>query len=90
MRTRAETRKNSIKKALRKRRIDRETRGDGSQMYDNLHEYSKGKIHCSCPMCRQKTRPKKMAYGSKAEMWKNNDLRRFDSMRDDMLEYGAG
>ena len=26
--------------------------------YKNLHEYSKGKIHCSCPMCRRKTNNK--------------------------------
>ena len=24
--------------------------------YDNLHQYSKNKIHCSCPMCAAKTR----------------------------------
>ena len=27
-------------------------------MYDNLHQYSKNKIHCSCPMCSAKTRNK--------------------------------
>ena len=26
--------------------------------YDNLHQYSKNKIHCSCPMCSPKTRNK--------------------------------
>ena len=26
--------------------------------YDNLHQYSKNKIHCSCPMCSAKTRNK--------------------------------
>ena len=27
-------------------------------MYKNLHQYSKNKIHCSCPMCSAKTRNK--------------------------------
>lgn len=27
-------------------------------IYDNLHQYSKNKIHCSCPMCSAKTRNK--------------------------------
>lgn len=48
----------SKKKALRKRNIDRQLSYDGSEMYDNLHQYSKNKIHCSCPMCSAKTRNK--------------------------------
>lgn len=47
-------------KALRKRRIDhavyRYDRDYG--FYDNLHQYSKNKIHCSCPMCSAKTKNK--------------------------------
>lgn len=27
-------------------------------LYNNLHQYSKNKIHCSCPMCSAKTRNK--------------------------------
>jgi hypothetical protein len=27
-------------------------------MYSNLHQYSKNKIHCSCPICSAKTRNK--------------------------------
>ena len=26
--------------------------------YDNLHQYSKNKIHCSCLLCSQKTKNK--------------------------------
>ena len=26
--------------------------------YDNLHQFSKNKIHCSCPICSTKTRNK--------------------------------
>jgi hypothetical protein len=61
--TGGENRRNSILKALRKRRIDHliyryyyKDRGYG--FYDNLHQYSKNKIHCSCPMCSAKTKNK--------------------------------
>lgn len=63
-----ENRRRSFIKALRKRRIDRNVsypfyyRGtekpDNYGFYDNLHQYSKNKIHCSCPMCSAKTRNK--------------------------------
>lgn len=46
----------SRKKALRKRKIDRFHYGCVYPWYDNLHQYSKNKIHCSCPMCSAKTR----------------------------------
>lgn len=49
----------SRKKALRKRKIDRFHYGCVYPWYDNLHQYSKNKIHCSCPMCSAKTRNKK-------------------------------
>ena len=58
MRTRAERRHNDKKKALRKRYITRNAYYsysiDMQEYYDNLHQYSKNKIHCSCPMCAQK------------------------------------
>ena len=60
--TGGENRRRSILKALRKRKLDKqvtwysEERGYG--LYDNLHQYSKNKIHCSCPMCSAKTRNK--------------------------------
>ncbi len=64
----AENRRNSILKALRKRRIDHDIychyyyRGTAKDpeagYYKNLHQYSKNKIHCSCPMCSAKTRNK--------------------------------
>lgn len=45
----------------RKKRIDRDIYSyiDRSHSYyDNLHQYSKNKIHCSCPMCAAKTKNK--------------------------------
>lgn len=48
--TKQQTRENNWKHALRKRRIAREVlKWD---YYSNLHQYSKNKIHCSCPLCR--------------------------------------
>lgn len=59
--TGGENRRKSIIKALRKKRIDHEVYAYHSEypgFYDNLHQYSKNKIHCSCPMCSAKTRNK--------------------------------
>ena len=66
--TGGENRRISIIKALRKRRIDhdvycqyyyRGTEKDPTAgFYKNLHQYSKNKIHCSCPICSSKTRNK--------------------------------
>ena len=61
--TGGENRRKSILKALRKKRIDhavyRYWYDDPNRgFYDNLHQYSKNKIHCSCPMCSAKTKNK--------------------------------
>ena len=50
----------SRRKALRKRRIAEEVYYNGKEnpYYNNLHQYSKNKIHCSCPLCSAKTRNK--------------------------------
>ena len=53
MRTRAERRKNDYRKAVRKKRIAEECMG--VTFYNNTHQYSKNKIHCSCPLCSAKT-----------------------------------
>ena len=54
MRDRAWNRKTSIKKARRKKRITEEVYRHRKDYpwYNNLHQYSKNKIHCSCPLCR--------------------------------------
>ena len=56
--TGGENRRVSILKALRKRRIDNDIYGFLNRehgYYNNLHQYSKNKIHCSCPMCSAKS-----------------------------------
>ena len=55
--SRAYNRDVSRRKALRKRRITKEVYHEEGY-YDNLHQYSKNKIHCSCPECSAKTRNK--------------------------------
>ena len=49
--------------AIRKRRISKEIYGCSWankewEYYDHLHQFSKNKIHCSCPLCSAKTRNK--------------------------------
>ena len=59
-RSRAYNRDVSRRKALRKKKISDNFWPHASNYpyYDNLHQYSKNKIHCSCPMCSQKTKNK--------------------------------
>ena len=82
----------SRRKALRKRRIAEEVYyGDKEHpYYDNLHQYSKNKIHCSCPMCSPKTRNKgrrdRKNY-MRSLNYKASELKRQISMDDEELEY---
>ena len=78
-RTRAENRFNSRRNALRKRRIDRQTQGRYSTTpyYDNLHQYSKNKVHCSCPLCRLKSK----------DSPKHSDLKKIEFAKDALREY---
>ena len=59
-RSRAYNRDISRRKALRKKHISDNFWPHASDYpyYDNLHQYSKNKIHCSCPDCSEKTRNK--------------------------------
>lgn len=56
----AQKRFNDWRKAKRKKRIDLEKypNSDIYPWYSNLHQYSKNKVHCSCPQCSAKTRNK--------------------------------
>lgn len=90
--TGGENRRKSILKALRKRRIDHEIynyHDTSGGFYDNLHQYSKNKIHCSCPMCSAKTKNK----GHKRKNWwapsrnyKISDVRKLQKMEQDEEE----
>ena len=83
-------------KALRKRRLDRQLSwlndDNSSALYDNLHQYSKNKIHCSCPMCSAKTRNKGRRLGAAGNYdpsvnYKLSDLKKVQSMKNQEDEY---
>ena len=91
--SRAYNRDVSIRKALRKKRISDQVYYSslGITYYNNLHQYSKNKIHCSCGRCRNKTNNKgkhRRIYAnyapSKNYSW--HDLKRIEAMNDDLFE----
>lgn len=75
----------SIRKALRKRRLAREIYHSWGksewEYYDNLHQFSKNKIHCSCPMCSTKTRNKGKRRNRRANYCRTLNYRRPDLIR---------
>ena len=86
----------SIRKALRKRRLVREIYHHWSnsewEYYDNLHQFSKNKIHCSCPCCSTKTRNKghrryKPGNYNRSLNYKVSELRRLLAMDEKEMEY---
>ena len=91
-RSRAYNRDVSKRKALRKKRLAEEVYYNGKEWpyYNNLHQYSKNKIHCSCPMCSPKTRNKgrrdRKNY-MRSLNYKASELKRQISMDDEELEY---
>lgn len=96
-RTSAYNRDVSKRKALRKRRIAEEVYWDGKEhpYYDNLHQYSKNKIHCSCPSCSSKTRNKghrryRPGNYMKHINYKASELRRQVSMDWDEADFFGG
>lgn len=79
MKTRAERRKNDYNKAIRKKNILEHNHG--FSLYDNLHQYSKNKIHCSCPLCSAKV----SKYGNTPN-YKHSDELKICSMNDKLAE----
>lgn len=90
---RAKRRHNDVKKAIRKRKITREVYGE-KNYYDNLHQYSKNKIHCSCPLCSGKTSPKKNGhyYGltGSTKSYHSSDAKKMEEMEEQEKEYMNG
>ena len=106
MRNREWRRKKDFSKAIRKRKLDFHNYWwgfytDSSSnpldfsvrrgFYDNLHQYSKNKIHCSCPMCSAKTRNKgkrrKRKNYAPSINYKISDKRKIESMINNIKEY---
>lgn len=85
MRTRAERRKNDYKKAVRKKNISECCGLKNLICYDNIHQYSKNKIHNSCPACSRKTN-NRGRYGER-RVYLRADNARINSMRCEIDEY---
>ena len=91
MESRALNRYKSYVKAKRKQQLAKEIYYDGANRpyYDNLHQYSKNKIHCSCPQCHRKTRNKgrrdRKNY-TRSFNYKASDLRKVLTMDADEAE----
>lgn len=88
--SRAYNRDVSRRKALHRKRISDSW---GTSWYKYLHQYSKGKVHCSCGMCMNKTRNKgyrrRHIHGNYAPSinYKVNDLRKQQAMDADERDY---
>ena len=92
--SRAKRRRTDRSKAYSKAKLDRQI--SYFVCYKNLHQYSKNKIHCSCPACSAKSNTRK--YKSKGanghrrcnysitcrrygkKNYKINDIRRIDAL----------
>ena len=87
---RAKRRKNDWKKAIRKKKlIHFYSIGD---WYKHLHQYSKGKIHCSCSLCKPKVSKRRPAFGEEkgrhgGHWWRHTDVKRFLAMTYREKEY---
>lgn len=68
MNDRGERRKSDFAHAKRKQNIAKNyVLGEEHPWYDNLHQYSKNKIHCSCAICRAKSYVEKTIRDKRAE-----------------------
>lgn len=84
MRGLAYNRKKSFTKAKRKQNICKNYYG--WEYYNNLHEYSKNKIHCSCVLCRAKTAKHRMIWSggrTKGKHWKPSDYIKIIKMQEE-------
>ena len=80
----------SRKKALRKQKIAKKLYG--GERFDNLHQYSKNKVHCSCPCCSRKTNNKgknrlKSGNYNPSKDWKHSDAQKIESTEQKLQEY---
>lgn len=84
IKNRGERRKINFLHAIRKKKIDRQyPLGEEYPMYNNLHQYSKNKIHCSCPDCRGRS----TGYGNNSiEQLKISEQKKIHSMENQLDE----
>ena len=82
-RTRAWRRHKNYVKAKRKARIVQEQ--NNYWYYPHFGQFIKGKINCSCPMCRRKSRNKgAAAYYHGVYNYRPMDLKRIQAMEQDI------
>ncbi len=90
MRTKAERRRNSVWKALRRRRLDRELNGVGkAPAYDNLHQYSENGISPSAGV-KKKTGQKVPAQAVQDAGKSIRDVRAKAAAVEQIEELGSG
>ena len=83
-RNRAYYRKQRIKHIKRTKNISEHCYGYDWYQVDGA--YSKGKIHCSCPLCSAKTNNKRRHGYNHSKNWKPSDLKKIEDM--DYQEHG--
>lgn len=68
----------NVRKAIRKQRKSKEVYL--IEWYNNLHQYFKNKIHCSCSLCAEKTNNRHLNMATtkhrNKKNWKHSDLKR--------------
>lgn len=88
MRNKAERRHNNWSKATRKQKLYKCLMGycTDEDLYNNLHQYSKNKIHVSDVYGGKKTnnRGRKKYYGQGCKLWKPSDLRQVVSLEEQL------
>ena len=88
MRNRGIRRHNDWTKAIRKQKLYRYYMGycTDEDLYDNLHQYSKNKIHVSDVHGGKKTnnRNRKKYYGQGCKLWKPSDLRQVVNLEEQL------
>lgn len=85
-------RKRDFVHAIRKKKMsdfDVQSRSDGyftgcivkASWYQNLHQYSKNKIHCSCWMCQSRS-----GENNSTKNYRASDRRKLDRVRSELIE----
>lgn len=92
MKSRAERRHLDFIKAIRKRRLYKNCFKNyiEEEKYDNLHQYSKNKIHCfhradAHDGIKTNNRGRKKYYGQASKRWKASDLRKVVTLEEQLL-----
>lgn len=80
MRNKAERRKDDYRHIARKRKILKDVYHDDDLVFSldkEKHRLSKGKVHCSCPLCATKT---------KKDGYSHSDLKKIAAAADQEIE----